>query len=93
MLAVVFDDITASCYGILRGSGKAVSESLTRSYDADMSIDQDVAAKANVVAYWCVGIPTGLYLAFTGMGLVGLWIGNGISLFLTGTITTWCCVR
>lgn len=95
MLCVMFDDITAAAYGILRATGKAVSrfESwfLVAAHFSNM---KDVAAKANIFGYWCLGIPIGIYLAFPGeLGLSGLWIGNTISLVTIATTTTLCCIR
>jgi MATE family multidrug resistance protein len=60
---------------------------------------QHVGAAANLISYYCLALPMGIYLAFrysgpgsdwgdrereVGMGLRGLWIGNASALCLVG---------
>lgn len=47
---------------------------------------QWVGAVVNIVAYYCAGLPAGIYLAFHGWGLSGLWIGNCAGLYIVGTL-------
>ncbi|OAG09434.1 MATE efflux family protein [Paraphaeosphaeria sporulosa] len=47
---------------------------------------QWVGALVNVIAYYCAGLPAGIYLAFHGWGLAGLWIGNCAGLYIVGTL-------
>ena len=47
---------------------------------------QWVGALVNIVAYYCAGLPAGIYLAFHGWGLSGLWIGNCAGLYIVGTL-------
>lgn len=47
---------------------------------------QWVGALVNIVAYYCAGLPVGIYLAFHGWGLTGLWIGNCGGLYIVGTL-------
>jgi MATE family multidrug resistance protein len=37
---------------------------------------QHLGAAINIVSYYCFGIPLGIYLAFHGWGLKGLWMSN-----------------
>ncbi|CAI7654152.1 unnamed protein product [Penicillium pancosmium] len=37
---------------------------------------QHLGAAINIVSYYCYGIPLGIYLAFHGWGLKGLWMSN-----------------
>ena len=45
---------------------------------------QHIGAIVNVVSYYCGALPLGIYLAFHGWGLKGLWIGQCIALYLVG---------
>ncbi|KAJ4305925.1 ethionine resistance protein [Kalmusia sp. IMI 367209] len=47
---------------------------------------QWVGAVVNIIAYYCAGLPAGIYLAFHGWGLTGLWIGNCAGLYIVGTL-------
>ena len=47
---------------------------------------QHIGAAVNVVSYYCLALPLGIYLAFHGWGLKGLWIGQCIALYLVGTV-------
>lgn len=37
---------------------------------------QHIGACVNLVAYYVMALPVGIYLAFHGWGLAGLWAGN-----------------
>lgn len=45
---------------------------------------QHIGAIVNIVSYYCGALPLGIYLAFHGWGLRGLWIGQCIALYLVG---------
>ena len=45
---------------------------------------QHVGAIVNLVSYYCGALPLGIYLAFHGWGLAGLWVGQCIALYLVG---------
>ncbi|EMC95090.1 hypothetical protein BAUCODRAFT_72923 [Baudoinia panamericana UAMH 10762] len=45
---------------------------------------QHVGAAVNIVSYYCGALPLGIYLAFHGWGLAGLWVGQCIALYLVG---------
>ena len=45
---------------------------------------QHVGAAVNIISYYCGALPLGIYLAFHGWGLAGLWIGQCIALYLVG---------
>ena len=47
---------------------------------------QHVGAFVNLGAYYCGALPLGIYLAFHGWGLAGLWVGQCIALYLVGII-------
>ena len=47
---------------------------------------QHVGAAINIVSYYCIALPSGIYLAFHGWGLKGLWIGQCIALYLVGIV-------
>lgn len=54
---------------------------------------QHVGALVNLVSYYCGALPLGVWLAFHGWGLQGLWAGQCIALYLVGafewTIVAW----
>ena len=52
---------------------------------------QHIGAAVNIVSYYCGALPLGIYLAFHGWGLEGLWIGQCIALYLVG-ILEWVIV-
>lgn len=52
---------------------------------------QHIGALVNIVAYYMGALPAGVYLAFHGWGLEGLWIGQCVALFLVG-IFEWTIV-
>lgn len=52
---------------------------------------QWVGAVVNIVSYYCGALPAGIYLAFHGWGLGGLWIGQCVALYLVG-ILEWVIV-
>ncbi|KAI9832278.1 MAG: hypothetical protein M1819_004456 [Sarea resinae] len=45
---------------------------------------QHVGAAVNIVSYYCGALPLGIWLAFHGWGLEGLWVGQCIALYLVG---------
>jgi len=45
---------------------------------------QHIGATVNIVSYYCGALPLGIWLAFHGWGLGGLWIGQCIALYLVG---------
>ncbi|KAI1610789.1 MATE family multidrug resistance protein [Exophiala viscosa] len=45
---------------------------------------QHIGAAVNIVSYYCGALPLGIYLAFHGWGLPGLWVGQCIALYLVG---------
>jgi MATE family multidrug resistance protein len=52
---------------------------------------QHIGAAVNVISYYCGALPLGIYLAFHGWGLAGLWIGQCVALYLVG-ILEWTIV-
>ncbi|KAG9492629.1 hypothetical protein GDO78_000893 [Eleutherodactylus coqui] len=60
------DAIAGTCSGVLRGSGK-----------------QKIGAIINAIGFYLVGLPTGISLMFAvKLGVVGLWSGMIVSVFL-----------
>ncbi|KAI4178693.1 MAG: hypothetical protein LQ348_005556 [Seirophora lacunosa] len=47
---------------------------------------QHIGAAVNIVCYYAGALPLGIYLAFNGWGLKGLWAGQCIALYLVGFI-------
>lgn len=47
---------------------------------------QHIGAAVNLVSYYCGALPLGIYLAFHGWGLAGLWVGQCIALYLVGAL-------
>ncbi|KAL9109493.1 MAG: hypothetical protein Q9227_005828 [Pyrenula ochraceoflavens] len=45
---------------------------------------QHIGAAVNIVSYYCGALPLGIYLAFHGWDLPGLWVGQCIALYLVG---------
>ncbi|KKY17010.1 putative mate efflux family protein [Phaeomoniella chlamydospora] len=45
---------------------------------------QHIGAAVNIVSYYCIALPLGIWLAFHGWGLPGLWVGQCIALYLVG---------
>lgn len=45
---------------------------------------QHTGAMVNSASYYCGALPLGIYLAFHGWGLEGLWLGQCIALYLVG---------
>lgn len=45
---------------------------------------QHVGALVNMISYYCGALPLGIWLAFHGWGLGGLWVGQCIALYLVG---------
>ncbi|OQO13022.1 hypothetical protein B0A48_02486 [Cryoendolithus antarcticus] len=52
---------------------------------------QHVGAAVNIICYYCGALPLGIYLAFHGWGLAGLWVGQCIALYLVG-VAEWAIV-
>lgn len=47
---------------------------------------QHIGAAVNIVSYYFGALPLGIWLAFHGWGLIGLWVGQCIALYLVGII-------
>ncbi|KAL8765450.1 MAG: hypothetical protein Q9209_007477 [Squamulea sp. 1 TL-2023] len=47
---------------------------------------QHIGAAVNIVSYYAGALPLGIYLAFHGWGLGGLWVGQCIALYLVGAL-------
>lgn len=47
---------------------------------------QEIGAAVNIVSYYCGALPLGIYLAFHGWGLPGLWVGQCIALYIVGAL-------
>lgn len=47
---------------------------------------QHIGAAVNIVSYYCGALPLGIYLAFHGWGLRGLWVGQCIALYIVGFV-------
>ncbi|KAL9002510.1 MAG: hypothetical protein Q9188_004566 [Gyalolechia gomerana] len=47
---------------------------------------QHIGAAVNIISYYGGALPLGVYLAFHGWGLKGLWVGQCIALYLVGFI-------
>ena len=52
---------------------------------------QHIGAAVNIVSYYCGALPLGIWLAFHGWGLEGLWVGQCIALYIVG-ILEWAIV-
>jgi MATE family multidrug resistance protein len=52
---------------------------------------QHIGAAVNLVSYYCGALPLGIYLAFHGWGLGGLWVGQCVALYIVG-IAEWVIV-
>jgi len=52
---------------------------------------QHIGAAVNFVSYYLGALPLGIWLAFHGWGLAGLWVGQCIALYLVG-ILEWVTV-
>ncbi|CAE6504877.1 unnamed protein product [Rhizoctonia solani] len=53
-----------------------------------------LGAMVNITAYYCIGIPLGLYLAFwKGMELKGLWIGITAAIFYAASASIYAVSR
>ncbi|KAK9325414.1 mate-domain-containing protein [Lipomyces orientalis] len=47
---------------------------------------QHIGAFINSAAYYVLALPLGIYLAFHGKGLPGLWMGQCIALYIAGSL-------
>lgn len=47
---------------------------------------QHIGAVVNIVSYYCGALPLGIWLAFHGWGLKGLWVGQCIALYIVGVL-------
>jgi len=52
---------------------------------------QHIGAAVNIVSYYCGALPLGIWLAFHGWGLPGLWVGQCIALYLVA-LAEWVIV-
>jgi MATE family multidrug resistance protein len=51
---------------------------------------QSIGALLNLLGYYILGIPIGIWLAFNwGMGLEGLWIGLSLALIVVAGVGFW----
>lgn len=47
---------------------------------------QHIGALVNIISYYCIALPLGIWLAFHGWRLPGLWLGQCIALYLVGLL-------
>lgn len=47
---------------------------------------QQLGAAVNIISYYCVALPLGIYLAFHGWGLKGLWMGTCLAHWCAGVL-------
>ncbi|KAI9679571.1 MAG: hypothetical protein M1817_005593 [Caeruleum heppii] len=47
---------------------------------------QHIGAAVNIISYYAGALPLGIYLAFHGWGLQGLWVGQCIALYIVGSL-------
>ena len=47
---------------------------------------QHVGAAVNIISYYCGALPLGVWLAFHGWSLAGLWVGQCIALYVVGFV-------
>ena len=47
---------------------------------------QHIGAGVNILSYYCCALPMGIYLAYHGWGLAGLWFGNCVALYIVGIL-------
>lgn len=52
---------------------------------------QHIGAAVNILSYYCLALPLGIWLAFHGWGLEGLWVGQCVALYIVG-ILEWVIV-
>ncbi|KAL3454349.1 mate-domain-containing protein [Aspergillus insuetus] len=52
---------------------------------------QHIGATINIVSYYCFALPLGIWLSFHGYGLIGLWIGQCLALYIVG-VFEWALV-
>lgn len=45
---------------------------------------QHIGAAVNIVSYYAIALPLGIWLAFHGWRLSGLWMGQCVALYLVG---------
>jgi len=45
---------------------------------------QHIGAAVNIISYYCGALPLGIWLAFHGWSLGGLWLGQCLALYLVG---------
>jgi len=47
---------------------------------------QQLGAAVNIISYYCFALPLGIYLAFHGWGLKGLWMGTCLAHWCAGAL-------
>ncbi|KAJ6093548.1 Multi antimicrobial extrusion protein [Penicillium sp. IBT 16267x] len=47
---------------------------------------QHIGAVVNLISYYLSALPLGIYLAFHGWGLKGLWVGQCVALYCVGVV-------
>lgn len=77
----IFDALNSVSAGCLRGQGL-----------------QRIGGYVNLLAYYIIGIPLGFYWAFywpkdKPLGLVGLWGGTAVALFIVGVVQCYCSLK
>lgn len=73
----VFDGLASVASGVLRAQGR-----------------QKIGGVVNLVGYYGLGIPVLLWLGiYSGVGLMGLWIGIGLGMMVIGMVESWCVLR
>jgi MATE family multidrug resistance protein len=94
MGTTVFDGLAGVASGVLRACGRQfLGAMLNLSYVLMTSLSVETS-NINPSAYYVIGIPFGIWLAFSRhLGLAGLWIGLTLSLVYCAALGSWVCLR